>query len=883
MTSLILHWQEVFEAGRLTCGDKGYHLARLHRYGFPVPKGGVVVADVYRQLMRAPVLAELTHGLSTLRAEDVMEPTVQERLAQAQRIITTARLPEQLRSELEPFLRAHDLADRLLAVRSSAVSEDGLQASFAGVHRSVLNVCGVDATRDAILRCFASLWTPQAVAYRRRMAFADDDVPCAVVLCAMVTAPGGREPHSAGVAFSCDPRTGRRDLIVINAARGLGDRVVSGSVDPDQIAFRNVRGQLHLHSRTTSGAPTLTVEQEQELAHHVWRIHWALGDGDRPQDVEWAHDGEHFWILQARPVTGAPHYTFEAVKQLPVIWSTANIKDAVPGVVSTFSWSMIQEAIDGILYAGPRLLGFDIPPGLQSVKRIDGHAYFDLTALQWCWYDLVGVTPAQTVAAIGGHQPEIPMPPGDPLSGPAGQRRKRTKLKALWLMFGFHRRFRRALRAHLTAVRDLAALPWPQLPNAALLDSIARMVELHERLDPLVGFSNGYASIFKDLLETQLRKLAGERAPGLLARLLAGSGQVISAEQGYRIADLAQVARGDPEALAWLRRRAPAQSWEQLPAHSPFRRELARFLTDFGHRAVYEADIINPRWRDDPGYILDQVRRTLEVPLDGDRRPSARQVSAAAWTEVAHLTFWRRPLLKWLVRQVQRGFALREAGKSGMVATLWPTRQLVLEVGRRLAAAGHLGQCERAFHLSKADLLTLLRGYWDGRGAGALAQDRAAQREVWLKRTPPDVIIEGEAARAIMPVPAAAPAFDGQMWHGIGVSSGQATGIARVIRHPTEGDRLGHGDILVAPSTDPGWTPLFLRAKAIVMETGGYLSHGAIVAREYGLPAVVNIPGILDVLKDGETLTVDGDAATVRRIERAQTEPLPARAPAGAS
>jgi pyruvate,water dikinase len=365
--------------------------------------------------------------------------------------------------------------------------------------------------------------------------------------------------------------------------------------------------------------------------------------------------------------------------------------------------------------------------------------------------------------------------------------------------------------------------------------------------------------------------------------LLAGSGEVISAEQGYRIVDLVHAAQSDPEALAWLQRRAPAQSWEQLPAHSPFRRELARFLADFGHRAVYEADIINPRWREDPGYILDQVRHMLEVPLDRDRRLAARRVSAAAWTEVARLTFWRRPLLKWLVGQVRRGFALREAGKSGMVATLRPTRQLVLEIGCRLVAAGRMRQCEQAFHLSKADLLTLLHGYWDGRGAGALAQDRTAQREVWLKRTPPDVIIEGEAARAIMPVPAAAPAFDGQTWHGIGVSSGQVTGIARVIRHPTEGDRLGHGDILVAPSTDPGWTPLFLRAKAIVMETGGYLSHGAIVAREYGLPAVVNIPGILDVLKDGETLTVDGDAATVRRIERAQTEPLPARAPAGAS
>ena len=175
------------------------------------------------------------------------------------------------------------------------------------------------------------------------------------------------------------------------------------------------------------------------------------------------------------------------------------------------------------------------------------------------------------------------------------------------------------------------------------------MVELHERRGPVIGFSNGYASTFKDLLDIQLRKVAGERTPGLMARLLAGSGQVMSAEQGYRIVDLAGAARGDLVALAWLQRREPAQTWETLPSHPPFRHEFARFLGDFGHRAVYEADVINPRWRDDPGYILDQVRCMLDTPHDGDPRQAARQVSAAAWAEVKQLTRWRRPLLRWLV------------------------------------------------------------------------------------------------------------------------------------------------------------------------------------------------------------------------------------------
>jgi pyruvate,water dikinase len=252
-------------------------------------------------------------------------------------------------------------------------------------------------------------------------------------------------------------------------------------------------------------------------------------------------------------------------------------------------------------------------------------------------------------------------------------------------------------------------------------------------------------------------------------------------------------------------------------------------------------------------------------------------VSATAWSEVAHLTFWRRPLLKWLVRRVQRGFALREAGKSGMVASLWPTRHLLLEVGHRLVAAEYLERPEHAFHLSRADVFAFLRGYWDGYGAAALTADRTAQRSIWLQLNPPDVVIEGEGINHLMPTQVPPTASDGQVWHGIGVSSGHATAVARVIRHPEEGIRLNHGEILLAPSTDPGWTPLFVRASAVVMETGGYLSHGAIVAREYGLPAVVNIPGLLACVQDGDRLTVDGDAATVSRAAKPHPDAGPSR------
>ncbi len=189
-----------------------------------------------------------------------------------------------------------------------------------------------------------------------------------------------------------------------------------------------------------------------------------------------------------------------------------------------------------------------------------------------------------------------------------------------------------------------------------------------------------------------------------------------------------------------------------------------------------------------------------------------------------------------------------------MAATVVPTRRVLLDIGRR----------DDVFHLSMVDLESYLAGEWDGTGARELASDRKRARELWLEKSPPDVVVEGAEPGTKTWSPPASPT-DG--WKGVAVSSGRAEAIARVVRHPKDGGRLGEGEILVAPSTDPGWTPLSLKASALVMESGGYLSHGAIVAREFGIPAVVNVPGILDRVEDGERLSVDGDRGTVARLE----------------
>jgi pyruvate,water dikinase len=218
--------------------------------------------------------------------------------------------------------------------------------------------------------------------------------------------------------------------------------------------------------------------------------------------------------------------------------------------------------------------------------------------------------------------------------------------------------------------------------------------------------------------------------------------------------------------------------------------------------------------------------------------------------------------------------ALREGTKSAAIGTFEPMRRIVLELGSRLVALGHLDVANDVFHLSTRDLEAFLLGHWDGSGARAIATDRKDQRRAWLAESPPDVITcSGGRVTAPGPVsarlesPVARPtAGELTRWRGLPASAGRCSGVARVLHSPSEGNRLRRGEILVAPSTDPGWTPLFLRAGAIVMETGGYISHGAIVAREYGLPAVINMPGILHHINDGDNLLVDGDSGEVIRV-----------------
>lgn len=769
-----LSWPEAYQTGPGACGGKGYNLARLARYGFRVPRGGVLPVG-------AP-LSAIHEGMERL-----------------------------------------GLADAKVAVRSSATAEDSARASFAGIHRSFLNVSGAAAIGQAAQGCIDSLQTPEAIAYRRRMGFRDEEVRCAVVVCEMV------EARSAGVAFSCDPATGRRDVVVIDAAEGLGDAVAGGRVNPHGAVWRSCAGILRREKGSASGLP-LPLAVEEELAHQAKRVQWALGEGRDPQDIEWAYDGDRLWLLQARPVTRLPRAGWPETARMPRYWSTANLKDNQPGGWCELSWSTLDEVVGDVLFASLAAVGYPLPPGIQIVRRFHGRGFFDLTAMQFGFYDAFGIPPHQLVKTIGGQQPEIAVP-SDPSRGAAGRRRRRAGLRLLRLIWNAPRRSKAAIRKQMEEQQRLTATDFTRCSLAEIGETLREIARIQETFIPTVGLANAAYSPWQLALQSAL----GDSA--LVSRLQAGAGGVASAEHGYRLYEIAQG-----------------------------KSTLEAFLRDFGHRAVYETDSRNPRWVEDPSWIVEQVEAIRANPPERDPREVAAEVRREAEREVRRRFPLRAPLLLWLARKLREAMALREECKSAMVSMILPARLAMLEVGRRLAASGQLDSPEQMFELAHADVTCLLRGWWDGSGARELTGDRQRRQEGWLAEDCPDVIVEDPQGGVTEAIPDAAKAAAyGGAWSGIAVSPGAAEGLARLVRHPEDAAHLQQGDVLCAPSTDPGWTPLFLRASAIVMETGGYLSHGSIVAREYGIPAVANVPGILSALQDGERILVDGSQGKVLR------------------
>ncbi len=826
-------------------GGKAAGLGALIRAGFRVPPGVCVTADAYRDALRETGFDALARWKEALAARGVDRDRLLSDCRQA--ILSSTVAPSMLQT-----LRADGMqrSAATWAVRSSATDEDAAGATCAGIYTTLLGVTP-DGLAAAILDCWASPWTATSLAYHERLR-ASHPPAMAVVLQPMLA------PQSAGVAYSRDPATDRPDVVVINAVPGLAAPLVSGQAIPDHLVVRT-GGAPQIVERRLADAerarPALPDGEALRLADQTRAIEQKLG---HPVDVEWALADGTLWFLQARAIP--PRRATTILTEPVCVWSRANFKETLPDLPSPLGLSFLREFMDRAILRHYRTLGCATPPGISSVRVIRGRPYINASLFQFFMAQLGG-DPDSIADQMGGQLQPLPVrPPRLPLWRllPAG----------IWMEWRMRRAARVAPR-WFADIKRLAAEHSAEslrtLPPAALLarlDQLSRQLYERDLTFPTVGGVSQGLYVLRLLLE---RRVARE-GHALLNASLQGRSQVISAQQIFRLMELAESAGQEPAARTFLLEEpwTPASFRDRL-AGTEFLREFDAYLADYGHRAVGESDMRSPRFAETPDYLLGIIRAHL-------RTPPARSVAAmrqeqeaartAAMQQIRTAFGWRVHewlVFRWCHARLARFLALREANRHALMHYSMAARRLLLHLGEQFATGRRFTDRDDIFFLTSDEVRELVRD--GGRDWKGLVSERRAERERYATLDAPDTII-GTAPPMDDPRSAGAPGT----LTGLPISPGRVEGPARLLRSLEDRSSVKPGDILVVPVIDPGLAPLFGLAAGVVAEMGGTLSHGAIIVREYGLPALANVPGVMRRLTDGELVLLDATSGEVRSL-----------------
>ncbi len=817
----ILPFAAIVGDALLQVGGKGLSLARTAAAGLPVPPGFVITTDAYRRLFQ--------HGAAS---DGEFVRTLQ---------------------------RAYrELGGGAVAVRSSATAEDGAEMSFAGQQETILGVVGEVDLSKAVERCWKSLFTERSIAYRRQQGIADDGAAMAVVVQQLVPA------DVAGVLFTRDPNDPTGEHLSVEASWGLGEAVVSGRVTPDRFRVNLATGiaaEKHAGLKTMEFTPTgerpidgprqtdlcLSDNDLSALADLARKVEACYG---APRDIEWAIAGGSYFLLQARPITTATAAERESLRRATIaslgflaepggtVWVSMSIAEVLPEP-TPMTWAIVSRMLaqDGGFGAMNRDLGAnpDVSLGDQSAfDLVAGRPMMNLSRLPRMQF---ARPPFAYPFANFKADPKLALNPAPTLlgfGGPGGIVRMPRTVWRLWrmsrvprlMMASYPDRFLKEVAPKFAAeAKEALAQDWAVISIQRLRQLLAEWTER-----TLVDFARESlkATVLADLAWTHLfnllrPKLGDERAHSALAEIA----------QGAKPAADAAIADG-------IRALANGSLSEAI------------FLERFGHRCRNEMELAQPRWSEDPVAVA-------KLRGHAPKSNSGFDAIAAQIETVGKLTnddLWKRIANEArLVGSPRLGGAktaenlrillgVREAAKHYLLMGYAVIRRVLVELDGRLKLNGGI------FYLRPEELTIV--------DLGSIIADRKRSRQILLSHEVPTVLFSDDldAIGRAAPIPEGATT-----WIGVALSAGVAEGIALVLTEPAEPP--DEPFVLVCPSTDPAWVPLFARAKALVMETGGVLSHGAIVAREFGLPAVAGLPGVVRSLRTGQRLKVDGGRGTV--------------------
>jgi pyruvate,water dikinase len=858
---LVLHLAEAGDNHRSLVGGKAFNLGKMIAAGLPVPRGFCVTTTAFDLFLAScPRRTELSRLLAQCSRIEIGR--IAELSREIRFCLADVHVPEVVKDAVLSAWRELG-GERSFAVRSSATVEDAAGMSFAGQFESILNVRGADALLDAIKSCWLSLFSERALVYLARQRVPAEKVRMAVLVQEMV------EAGHAGVVFTADPLTGATDRFVVEYVSGLGEGLVQGTVQPGRVLVEKRTGRV-LASPENELLSSATLKNLCDLARRTEHLFSA------PQDIEWAQRDGGVFLLQSRPITTKAPVRMWEDRQ---IWTNVNTGEVMPDVMTPMTWSTMQSllCVVGSLF---RLLGADVtraPLAGLVAGRLYSNANTSLAAVRPFSFLHKGLP--DLARALGGdlveayRQAPLTLSPED--LPDLGFRWPKYILSWPRILFDLITHLPRRGDASMARLKnrtdelvrlDLGAMSAPELTHFC----IRLFREAFKDWD-LLYFAAQAAAL--PVFKKACRDWLGESDLTLGGRLFAALGGMPDAEAGlalWRLAVLAH-ADGDTEAAVSSKKSWPeVRSRLRLTEHG--RKFLAAwdaFMTEHGHHCRGELELFNARWSETPDYILGLVRGYLRSmgqsdPLENQRRLAEERERLTVQCR-ARL---KNPIKRWIfshaLRRAQELTVYREKLKSQLVRQFAFTRRVLLVLGQRLHEQGSLSCRDDIFFLEVSELEPVATG-----GASFDWRERIELRrreyEKNLKLNPPRVV-NGRFDPNAPGWPVANA--DAKFLTGIPVSPGIVTGPAHVILRADEHEHVLAGEILIAPFTDPAWSPYFITAAGVVMEQGGILSHGSIVAREYGLPAVTNVASATRVIRTGDLVQVDGNRGCVSVLKR---------------
>jgi pyruvate,water dikinase len=855
-------------------GGKASNLARLRQDGHRVPDGFVMTDAAFQQfLAHADLLGPIAAACSRL---DVRSPLGIECAADTiAALVRNAPIPEAVDEALK---EASLVLGGPLIVRSSAIGEDSAAASFAGQLDSIPGVAGLGLLRRALLGVWASRWSARALAYE--LSRGASLAGMGVIIQRQIDA------RISGVLFTrvanADPR------MMLEYCGGLGERLVSGREDPGRVTISRSDFRWTLDARPENAvrdeALLLNGSTIAALAQQALRIEQVFG---ATQDIEWTIDaGGRLWLLQARPITAPaqPPRHADAVH-----WSNANVSENFPEPITPLLYSIAREGY----YHYFRNLGRSFGISAARLERMEqplrhiigvhgARMYYNLTSIHGVLRSVpFGETLTSSFNLFVGANPTA-TPPA------AGRSRWRTArqiaevagiaLKTTWQYLFLSRRVRRfegrvdafAQAAHPDGVGTK--------PTHALLHDFRGFLEIRNRKWNDAALADAAAMVSYGLLQRLLVRAAPEAdQTSLHNNLLKALPGLVSSQPAIELWNLSRQVKAHKR----LRRLFAAKRAVDILAAIDkdddfigFRRSFRQFVEDWGFRCSGELMLTTPSFQETPEKIITLIASYAALDEASPVALLERQAGERiAETRRVQQRLRRRPLTRLAVsialRWTQKAILLRERARLKQALLYSRLRRIALALGNLLTAAGHIEQPEDVFFLTAGELDELVSGsamFPDA--VRALVAVRRAAHAALSDTAPPDTLVLPEGAyftaSAQRPAPTADP--ETRTLRGVGACGGAMTGRAAVLESVSDSTRLSHGDVLVTRQTDPGWAPVFPLISALVIERGGMLSHGAIIAREFGIPSVVGVKDATALIAHGSQVHVNGDRGTVSLV-----------------